>query len=210
MFTLENFLVIVTSYLIGTIPTAYLIVKLFAKKDVLVEGTGNVGAMNSYDVTGKRYVGFLVFLLDALKGFAAVYLAQYLFGNKFIYSSLATIWVVLGHNYNAFLSFKGGRGLASSVGALSAISPFAVALWGLMWITGYFVIKKDVHIANTVALAGTPILVFSAPNEVINLTSTMGYFKAIDYKILLLVLCGIILIRHIKPMLEKFRKKEEI
>jgi glycerol-3-phosphate acyltransferase PlsY len=80
---LEIIISAVLGYLLGAIPFALLIVKLFAKKDVRREGSGNVGAMNSYDITGKKWLGVLVMLLDLLKGFLAPMLAENLFGSSY-------------------------------------------------------------------------------------------------------------------------------
>jgi len=70
------FLSIILSYLIGSLPFAYLFFKIFRKQNITQEGSGNVGAMNSYEITGKKWIGVLVFILDCLKGFFAILLIK--------------------------------------------------------------------------------------------------------------------------------------
>ena len=125
------------AYLIGSIPTAYLITKKVGGKLVWLEGTGNVGAMNVYRTTGSVKLMILVTSLDIGKGALAVLIAQWL---GFLgYSSgfglmTAVIFLVLGHNYSLFLKFRGGRGLASFLGALLVVNPAIVpACLGVMF-----------------------------------------------------------------------------
>lgn len=203
---LEIIIIILLSYLLGAIPFGKLVVKIFANVDITKEGTGNVGTMNAYDVTGKRFIGFIVFFLDALKGYLAVLITSLVFQNDFYLISLSAVWVLLGHNFNLFLRFKGGRGLASSVGIFFFINPIAVIFWILMWLTGYFAIRKNVHIANTIATIGAMILIFSAPKEFIEIFNLINISNLFEYKILTAILCLIILFRHIKPLKELLNK----
>ena len=207
-FSLYTLIIIVVAYFAGTFPSAYLVTKLFTKQNILDSGTGNAGAMNTYEVTGSRYAGILVFLLDALKGVAAVWFAIWLTGNNFLGASIAAVWVILGHNYNMFQNYRGGRGLAAATGAIAAINPLGVILWLIMWFTGYYIIKKDVHVANAIACLGAPVLVFSAPDEIIYAMQIMSFADTMDYKILCAVICLIILIRHIEPLKAIFKEKE--
>jgi glycerol-3-phosphate acyltransferase PlsY len=205
-FELSHILIIFTSYLLGSFPTAKIVVGLLYKKDITKEGSGNIGTMNTYDVTGNRMTAVIVFLLDVLKGFVAVMLAQIIAGD-FYSVSFAAVWVILGHNYNVFLGFRGGRGLATAVGVFLAINPFTVIIWILMWVTAYFAINKNVHIDNAVASAATPVLVFSSSAELISLMNITENFEISEYRILVLLLNIIILIRHIKPLREFLRNK---
>jgi Predicted membrane protein len=109
------------SYIVGSIPFAYIIVRLFFRKDISKEGSGNVGAMNSYEVTGRKWVGFLVFLFDFLKGISVVLISRYLIPDDDFAILAASFSVVLGHNFSLFLRFKGGKGLATSAGVLLLI-----------------------------------------------------------------------------------------
>ena len=125
------------AYLIGSIPTAYLITKKVGGKLVWLEGSGNVGAMNVYRTTGSVKLMILVTSLDIGKGALAVLIAQWLgflgYSSEFGLMT-AVIFLVLGHNYSLFLKFRGGRGLASFLGALLVVNPAIVpACLGVMF-----------------------------------------------------------------------------
>ena len=157
----DTILIIVISYLLGAIPFAWLVVKVIESKDIRTEGTGNIGAMNSYDITQKKWLGFVVFLLDFGKGLLSVFLALQIAGNDLMMAGLATVFVILGHNYSIFMKFKGGRGLAAAAGASILINPLIIFLWVIMWLTGYYGIRRHVHVGNVVGSMGAAILVFS-------------------------------------------------
>jgi len=128
-------------YIIGSFPTAYLVVKKFTGRDIRREETGNVGAMNAARVTGKFYLFILVFVVDALKGYTGVKLT-YLFpflGNDLIFAvSSCAFGVVLGHCYSLYFlikdrKFSGGKAIASLFGILGGVSFFNLFLpWGLV------------------------------------------------------------------------------
>lgn len=200
--------VIVISYLLGTLPSALVLTKLFYGFDIRQKGSGNIGAMNSFQVTGNRYIGIAVFLLDALKGIAAVLIAWHVFKGEMLHISLAVIWVVIGHNWNIFLRFTGGRGLASAAGALAIINPLTVILWAVMWVSGYFAVRRDIIVANAIALFAAPVLLISSPNEFVRIFNVYPIEKMLDLKIMLAVLSVIILIKHIQPLKQIFRTKD--
>lgn len=116
------FLVILISYIIGSIPTALLIGKIFFKKDIRQYGSGNLGGSNTGRVLGKK-IGLLVMILDLLKAVLAILLAKTIIAssntnliNLGIYLSSAA--VLLGHCYTCFANFKGGKAVASTFGVL--------------------------------------------------------------------------------------------
>ena len=118
---------LVSSYLIGSIPTAYLFVRFLKGADIRKVGSGNVGATNALRVLGKG-PGVLVLLLDIFKGFAAVVFLGNYFVNKpgFLEGHnlliLMGLCCICGHNWTIFLQFKGGKGIATSFGVLLALS----------------------------------------------------------------------------------------
>jgi glycerol-3-phosphate acyltransferase PlsY len=117
------------SYLLGSIPTAYLLTKYVGGKLVWLEGSGNVGAMNVYRATGSVKLMVLATSLDVGKGALVVFLAQWLgyLGYRPEFGLMtAVFFLVLGHNYSLFLKFRGGRGLASFLGVLVAINPLLI------------------------------------------------------------------------------------
>ncbi len=191
-----NFVIILISYFLGCVPSAVIIVKFFSGKDIRNEGTGNIGAMNSFEVTGKKTAGIAVFLVDALKGATAILLANFISNGNFTMIGIAAVWVVVGHNFNIFLKFKGGKGLATAFGAMLFINPLTIILWGLMWITGYNVIKKDINVGNISATILAPLLLFSSPTELIKLLNIIPIDSIISLKILFIVICVVVLLKH--------------
>ena len=127
------------SYLLGSIPFGYLAGRL-AGIDIRQTGSGNVGATNVVRVLGKRY-GYPVFALDVLKGFGAVKISMLLapgrppeWNSPEIFGIFAAIFSVLGHLYPPWLKFKGGKGVATSAGALLALTPLATIIAIAIWV----------------------------------------------------------------------------
>ena len=153
-------LVLAASYLIGSIPTGYIIVKLFTGQDIRTVGSGSTGATNVKRVMGKKWF-FVVMLLDALKGALPVVLTA-LFGADFaggLLPVLAAICVILGHSKSVFLNFTGGKSVASGVGILLALDWQAgliiAAVWGVVtWVSRY------VSLGSVVALALSPLIMW--------------------------------------------------
>lgn len=157
----EFALVIAVSYLIGSIPTGYIIVKLFTGQDIRTIGSGSTGATNVKRVMGKKWF-FIVMLLDALKGALPVVLAAH-FANSFydlgILPVVAAVCVILGHSKSVFLNFTGGKSVASGVGTLMALDWQAglviAAVWGIeTWVSKY------VSLGSIVALALAPLIMW--------------------------------------------------
>ncbi len=135
-------IVAVAAYLLGSIPTGYLLVRLFRHQDIRSVGSGNIGATNVLRTGGKR-LGAATFLLDMLKGCVAVWLGCFIahhLAPALTYhdaQALAALCAVLGHMFPVWLRFRGGKGVATGFGvflvaaplaALSAIAVFAVIL----------------------------------------------------------------------------------
>ncbi len=205
--TSTNIIIITTSYLLGAIPFALILVHFATGKDVRSSGTGNVGASNSYDVSGRKWIGLTVMILDALKAIAAIGIARWVDDYHFTSTMLAVIFVILGHNFNIFLKFKGGRGLASAAGAILIINPLALIIWAFFYIVGFYVIKHDVHIASIFAIVLTPLAIFRAPDSVFLALSYSNRFDIENYKLLILIICFIIMLRHIQPLIEILKKR---
>lgn len=123
---IEAILVLIFSYILGSIPFGYLITKLSTKKNLLEIGWKKNSGSNVYKNVGK-WQGVATFLLDASKGALAVYVPMYLGLGTEIQVACA-ILAVIGHNWSIFLKFSGGRGLATLVGALAVISPIYLAI----------------------------------------------------------------------------------
>lgn len=154
-------LVVAASYLIGSIPTGYIIVKLFKGEDIRTIGSGSTGATNVKRVMGKKWF-FIVMLLDALKGALPVILTiyhMYVFEEIGLLPVLSAIFVILGHSKSIFLNFTGGKSVASGVGTLLALNWQAgliiAAIWAIVtWVSKY------VSLGSIVALALAPLLMW--------------------------------------------------
>lgn len=178
------------AYLIGSIPFAFFLVKTFSGKDIRHEGTGNVGAMNSFDITGSKLLGIVVMVLDALKGTAAVILAIQYFGDEDTIKQVATLFVVFGHCYPLWLKFHGGRGLATTMGATLLFVPSLVVSWCVVWVLAWLYSKK-LHFCN---ISATFCVILIEP-----------IFLPVNYYLFLVLLAGMILLRHRDVMKEAFK-----
>jgi glycerol-3-phosphate acyltransferase PlsY len=118
-------LALAIAYLLGAVPFGYLLVKLKTGRDVRTEGSGNIGATNVLRTMG-RWAGVLVLLLDIAKGFVAVWIAGALSGRSPVWMSGAALAVMAGHAFPVFLKFRGGKAVASCVGAFLCLAPGAL------------------------------------------------------------------------------------
>ena len=150
-------------YFFGSFPAGYFAGRL-AGVDVRREGSGNIGATNVLRVLGKKW-GYAVFAIDAFKGFAAVRIALMLV--KFwpaatpyaeYIAILTAMTCVAGHTFPVWLRFKGGKGVATSAGALTGLVPLAVPFVLLVWII-VFEISRYVSLASIVAAISLPVIV---------------------------------------------------
>jgi acyl phosphate:glycerol-3-phosphate acyltransferase len=155
--------VLIASYLLGSIPAGYLAGRL-ARVDIRKVGSGNIGATNVTRVLGRRY-GYVVFAIDFLKGLVAVrlsiLLAQTQFGGKYteLIGIVAAVACVLGHTFPIWLQFKGGKGVATSAGALFGLLPLAALVGALIWFT-CFKLTRYVSVASITAAIALPIVIF--------------------------------------------------
>jgi len=118
--------VLAIAYLLGAIPFGYLLVRWKTGADVRSQGSGNIGATNVMRTTG-RAVGVLTLLLDIAKGWFAVWIAGRLTEHDLLWMSAAALAVIAGHAYPVFLGFRGGKAVASFVGAFLCLTPAALA-----------------------------------------------------------------------------------
>jgi acyl phosphate:glycerol-3-phosphate acyltransferase len=185
-------------YLIGSIPTAFLFVKWKSRVDIRTVGSGNVGTLNSYEVTNSKLVGVAVLLLDLLKGAAGALVPQVILGNDFLYGAVGGIAVVLGHNFPVWLRFKGGRGLAPAAGVFFVIGWAFVAMWCVLWGIGFALFKK-VNIGNVLASLIALLFIVVAPGSILDqmLSSevVIGQFRIFGA-----ILLSIVLVKHIEPV----------
>lgn len=145
-------LAVVIAFLIGGIPFGYLLVKLTTGRDVRSLGSGNIGATNVLRTTGGA-IAVAVLLLDIAKGFLAVWLADRLTHGSPVWMSAAALAVMFGHTYPIFLKFKGGKAVASFIGAFLYLTPAALASVLLVFVV---VVAATRHISlGSIIAAGT-------------------------------------------------------
>ena len=153
------------SYLIGSIPAGY-IAGHIAGIDIRTVGSGNIGATNVTRVLGKRY-GYPVFIVDFLKGFAAVGMsimiakrAQPASVPSDLFGVVGAVACVLGHSFPVWLGFKGGKGVAASAGALFGLTPFVALIAVAVWLV-IFYLTRYVSVASMTAALAVPIAILS-------------------------------------------------
>ena len=120
-------LLILFSYLVGSIPTGYLIAKHVMHIDIRQHGSGNPGAANVYRIVGK-WAGIATFLVDAIKGFVPVCLARICCPEIYAIAVVCGVVAILGHMWTIYLKFRGGKGVATSAGVFFALAPIPTAL----------------------------------------------------------------------------------
>lgn len=144
------------AYLMGSIPSGLLITKLFHKGDIRQIGSKNIGATNVLR-TGSKTAAALTLLCDALKGFIPVTLFSCLAGSDIRGTVFVALAAVLGHVFPFELHFKGGKGVATALGTLFAISPLSAGIALAVWI-GVFAWKRISSLAALSACVSLPFL----------------------------------------------------
>lgn len=153
---MDFLLIALGAFLLGSVPTGYLVARAKGV-DIRRHGSGNIGATNVFRTLG-RPLGILVFFVDALKGFAAVWLAEKFGGGSDWAGIIAAVAVIAGHNYTPWLGFKGGKGIATSAGVLLALTPWTVLFAALAWLV-FFQTTRYVSVASIAASVAVPISV---------------------------------------------------
>lgn len=200
-------LAFVLCYIIGSFPTAYLLVKKKHNKDITKEGSGNVGTFNAVHVTKSKSIGIIVLLIDLLKGIVPVYLMLFVFGLNYKIAVSASTFLILGHNYPVWLKFNGGRGLAPGAGIYLILNYYVLIGWCITWLVLYL-IKKDVLAANAIATLGIFISIFLINKySMFVLSYNISGFSLLYFTISSVVITFIVLSRHIEVFKNLFNKK---
>ena len=160
-----HFIIPVVAYLLGSIPSGYLIVMISTLEDIRESGSGNIGAANVARNAGAG-AGILTLVLDAAKGYAAVWLAAHWTGGNMRWMMIAAILAVVGHVFPVWLGFSGGKGVATALGVFLAISPETVAAAAILWLIVAFFWHYS-SLASISAAAALPIFmqVLYAPHH---------------------------------------------
>lgn len=170
---------IAAAYLLGSLPTAYLIVRWARGRDIRALESGSVGALNAFRATGAGWIGWCVLAADLLKGVLAVALAGP--GASTLLQSVLAAAAVAGHNWPVWLRGRGGKGLATAAGALTVVTPIAVPVWGVLWGLGY--------VASGYIVVGTLVAtVLVAP--------AVGFVAGWGFGLAMVPACLLILSRH--------------
>ncbi|HJN84605.1 MAG TPA: glycerol-3-phosphate 1-O-acyltransferase PlsY [Candidatus Pelagibacter bacterium] len=130
-------IIILCSYLIGSIPFGYILTKIFLKKDIRDIGSGNIGATNALR-TGNKLIGYSTLTLDVLKAVLTVFFIKLNYPEYIYVSSLC---VFIGHVFPLWLKFKGGKGVAAYVGILFSIDLLLCAIFIVTWFLLYLISK---------------------------------------------------------------------
>jgi len=182
------------SYLLGSVPTGYILCRVFRSIDIREHGSKSIGATNVGRVAGKRlWIATLV--LDILKGFIAVALLPVIINeNVTMAKVICTIGVVAGHNWTIFLRFQGGKGIATTAGALIGFAPLvflsSLLVWGLV-----FTLSRFISLASIVSAVFLPVFMFL-------------YGEPITIQMLGVVVAVLAIVRH-KDNIKRLLKGQE-
>ena len=188
---INNILEIIGAYTIGSIPTGYLIAQWAGIGDIRKHGSGNIGATNVARMLGIHFF-FLVFFIDMIKAYGYLRCIQSITPDAGMHSAVA-IALLLGNIFSVFLGFRGGKGVATSVGIGAALMPMLCLYVSGVWLI-VFAITKTVGIASVVGGIALPIFA--------------GYFYGAShaYALLSIGLAGALLVTH-RENLARFLRK---
>ncbi|WP_333023379.1 glycerol-3-phosphate 1-O-acyltransferase PlsY [Wolbachia endosymbiont of Pentidionis agamae] len=190
MWVFEKFIVLVLSYILGSIPFSLIITKMKGI-DLRLIGSGNIGATNVLR-TGKKGLAALALLLDSLKGFFVVYLAQKIFSNNGLYVQLSAILAVLGHMFPVWLKFKGGKGVATALGILVSFNINIFLIFLLSWIIVFLIFRYS----SLASLSATAII------------AVASFFLEKDLFFMLLIIAILIFFKHRTNIINLLHGKE--
>jgi glycerol-3-phosphate acyltransferase PlsY len=170
-------LLVIAAYLIGAIPTSYIVARLTRGIDLREHGSGNLGATNAFRVLGWR-AATPIFIVDIAKGFLPVYFFPQIDGSTWIGWTLGYgAAAIVGHMFSTYVGFRGGKGVATGGGVFLALAPVpalgSLLIWSvLVFMTGY------VSLASIAAAAALPVLIAigGAPLAVLALATALAAF----------------------------------
>ena len=186
---METFLVAVFSYFCGSIPFGLILTKFFCGKDIRSIGSKNIGATNVLR-TGNKYLAFTTLILDILKGYFAVIITQQYFPELI---QLSALLVFLGHLFPIWLKFKGGKGVATFLGILLALSYSLTLLFILTWITVALIFKYS---SLSSIFASITVFVISFIKENVIKAFDPNISNVSDIKLLLFIFLILIIYTH--------------
>ncbi len=196
---MNTIIILFLSYILGSIPTAYLLVKKIKKTDIRKIGSGNVGATNAIRA-GGIWIGIITFIIDFLKGaIPVIFVKQYFISDTIFYMlPLTIISVVAGHIFSVFLNFNGGKGVATTAGAIFMVSPL-IFLFCILTFAILLVLTRYVSLGSICASIVFSFLIFFMPQ--------FAKYSIIS-KLLFFILPVIIIYKH-KNNIERILKNQE-
>lgn len=162
-----NYLIIILiSYFIGSISTSYIIAKRMLGVDIRTQGSGNAGSTNVLRTLGKK-AGVMTFVGDLLKGMIAVFIAKIIANVAHMdvtnAAYIAVVFVVIGHNWPIFLGFRGGKGVATSLGSMIAVNPI-IALSCFAFFILIVYVTKYVSLGSVLSICTSPVIMLLIGN----------------------------------------------
>ncbi len=145
----------VIGYLLGSIPFGFLLVLIFRGSDIRRSGSGNIGATNV--ARSSPRLGLLTLILDALKGFAAVALTHAMFPGQKVLAIVAALFAIVGHMFPVWLKFRGGKGVATGLGAFLTLTPKTILVMVVVFVV-VALLSRYVSLGSIVAVALFPLL----------------------------------------------------
>lgn len=191
-------LVVVLGYCLGSIPTAYLLVKRKKSVDIRIAGSGNVGGMNAFQVTNSAYLGAAIVIIDSMKGVMAVVLTGMIWGWDFLPMSVSGLSAIVGHNHSVWIGFRGGRGLATAAGMMLVLGWIIVAVWWVVWLISY-AFSRNLHLSNIFATISLPLAACAAPDTLSRLCPWTGE-SSLNFFLVVLSLSILLFLSHLGPI----------
>jgi acyl phosphate:glycerol-3-phosphate acyltransferase len=202
MVKLSDIVLIVTAYMIGSIPTAVWIGRVFFRTDIREHGSGNAGATNTLRTLGKK-AGLVVLIIDILKGWLAVgliCLSGYASGSAqwILLEVTMAIAAILGHIFPIYVGFKGGKGVATTMGIIIGISPIIALLCTLVFAL-VLIVSHYVSLASILAVLSFPLWMMSVYKQ-----------HYIVLTIFSLILPMVVIIMHRKNIMRLLNREESV
>ena len=189
-----NFFLIIIFYLIGSLPFALILTKLFGFEDIRNIGSGNVGATNVLR-TANKVLAFIVLFLDIIKGFIPFLIIEYYFDDiNLLKTILFCHFAIIGHIFPIWLKFKGGKGVATYIGFLFGINPYIALTFLVIWLI-VATITKYSSLGSLIAILIAPAYFFF-----INFNFYVGVF--------FIYLTLVIIIKHVENIKRLLNKTE--
>ena len=200
--TLTYLLIFAMAYLLGSISFSYILIKKFHNKDLRNEGSGNLGMLNSYEASKDKVLTFAILMLDMTKAIYCIALVNLLFYESYLIGTIiAGIGIILGHNWNIFLRFRGGRGLAPAAGISMVVNFYPLIIWLASW-TISKAFTKNIHISNCISSILTIAILWISPSDLIFSFDSWESITPDALRILFTAINILIILSHYKVLIE--------